>query len=171
VLEWWRIRRRRRAEERWARADGVRRAAFGILQRLARPLEERNAASLVWVDDQEGLVLRPASPWAAPVGLYPGPDSHGLLVGPEGNLHEVPVRGNGSWRDELEACLRAVIEGGYAEEVSEDRCRLRMTFALPGGEEIVARHAGAGGDGYGEPGVHRYAAYDEADDGQDLSRG
>jgi hypothetical protein len=156
------MRRRRRKEERWARADALDRAAFGILERLAKPLVANGAASLVWVDHKEGLVLRPADPYPAAVGLYPGPRLHSLLVGPEGNLHEVPVRGGTGWRTELEACLRAVIEGRYVEEVSDDGTRITMTFGLPGGGDTVTRHVGRGGDGYGEPGLHRYGPYEPA---------
>jgi hypothetical protein len=166
------MRRRRRDEERWAHADAVIRAAFGVLERLAKPLVANGAASLVWVDEKEGLVLRPDNPFAAAVGLYPGRHLHSLLVGPEGNLHEVLVRRRAGWRTELEACLRAVIEGRYAEEVSEDGTRITMTFGVPGGEDTVTRHVGRGGDGYGEPGVHRYEPYEPRSSlPGDVSRG
>jgi hypothetical protein len=159
VLERWRNWSRRRAAERWARADALDRAAFGILERLAKPLVSGGVASLVWVDEKEGLVLRPTEPAAAAVGLYPGRHMHSLLVGPEGNLHEVRVQRGAGWRDELEACLQAVVEGRYVEEVSDDGSQVTMTFGVPHGADTVTRHVGRGGDGYGEPGVHRYAPY------------
>jgi hypothetical protein len=158
VLSRWRDRRNRREAEWRAHVDGARRRAFAILERIAKPLEASGAATLRRVDG-DGLVLRPTDPSAAAVGLYPEPHLHALLVGPEGNLHEVLIRPDGGWRDELEACLRAVVDGGYVEEISGDGHRLTMTFRVPGGEDVRSRLVGDGGEYFGPPGVHGYGPY------------
>jgi hypothetical protein len=154
VLHWW----SKRKDEREARPEAVRAAAMELLDRLVGPLVRDGAATMRAMESHvPGVHVVPRSPDAAPIWLYPSAHLHSLCVGANGNLHEVLVGGDGEWLAELEACLRAVLDGRYVEEISDRGRHLTMTFELQDGADIVVEHVGA--SEYGDVGVRRYKPY------------
>lgn len=129
----------------------MRETTFRIAQELAAPLVEQGLARLEvtepdpddeWLSDG-AVELVPSNAAAASVEVIPAPALVVLLVGPEGNGHEVVVDKDGQWQLELRACLQAVIDGRYRESAVRGRISrevLTMTFELPAEDDIVVRH-------------------------------
>lgn len=129
----------------------MRETTFRIAQELAAPLVEQGLARLEvtepdpddeWLSDG-AVELVPSNAAAASVEVIPAPALVVLLVGPDGNGHEVVVDKDGQWQLELRACLKAVIDGRYRESAVRGRVSrqvLTMTFELPAEDDIVVRH-------------------------------
>ena len=104
------------------------------------------------------IVLRPARPGPAEIAVRCDADVIEVCVGPFGSLHEILVDRDGGWREELRACVVAVLSGRYVEEVRAEgrQRRLTMTFGNDAEPIVVVHH---GGRSYGPPRLRRFPPY------------
>lgn len=163
LLRRWKARRARRHAEIDARDARIREVGVREVERLVRAVVEAGAATMS-KDEYDTIRLVPTNPRAAQLLVSPGLHWYDIGVGPHLNNHEALISRDEEWNSDIEACIVAVLEGRYVEEVNDKANDLTMTFGIPDREDIVViRRAGStpadGSPMYGKPGVHTYEPY------------
>lgn len=152
--------RRAVAQAEWDREENAQRAsAFAVFRRVAEPCVAVGVAQLR-SDDRGAIGLVPGKQAAAAMWLALEETRANrftlfagdllLQVGPHGVAHKIQTWDHitrewipdADWAPDLEACLQAVVEGRYSEQVSQDGRKLVMTFSGTklDGADVVTEH-------------------------------